>query len=145
MTADIAMWTALEAVKAKPARRVGKARKDAPSERVVQRQIVKALRALGIMAIHVPNGAYLNGDATARMKQSAALVADGVLVGFPDILAISRDGRLGLLEIKKEGGKVSAEQERVLALLATRRVPLEVVCTLDAALDALKRWGFLCP
>jgi hypothetical protein len=143
MTADIAMWTALEAVEAKPARRVGKARKDAPSERVVQRQIVKALRALGIMAIHVPNGAYLHGDGMARMKQSAALVADGVLAGFPDILAISRDGAMGLLEIKKEGGKVSAEQERVLALLATRRVPLEVVCTLDAALDAVKRWGFV--
>jgi hypothetical protein len=143
MTADIAMWTALEAVKAKPARRVGKARKDAPSERVVQRQIVKALRALGIVTAHCPNGSHLAGDSMARMKQSAALVADGVLVGFPDLLCISRTGALGFIEVKREGGRVSSDQERIIALLNTRSVPVAVVCTLDDALAAVRSWGWM--
>jgi hypothetical protein len=143
VAADVALWDALEAVKAKPARRVGKARKDAPSERVVQRQIVRALRALGIITAHAPNGSHLAGDKLARMKQSAALVADGVLVGLPDLLCISRDGALGFIEVKREGGRVSSEQERVIALMNTRSVPVAVVCTLDDALAAVKSWGWL--
>jgi hypothetical protein len=143
MSADVAMWAALEKVPSKPRRRIGKARKDAPSERVVQRQIVKALRALGIFTAHAPNGSHLAGDAEARMRQSAALVADGVLVGLPDLLCINRAGAVGFIEVKREGGRVSTDQERVIALLNTRSVPVAVVCTLDDALAAVRSWGWL--
>lgn len=143
MSADVALWDAIESRWSEPLRRVGKARKDAPSERVVQRQIVKALRALGIVTAHCPNGSHLAGDADARMRQSAALVADGVLVGFPDLLCISRTGALGFIEVKREGGRVSSEQERVIALLNTRSVPVAVVCTLDDALAAVRSWGWM--
>jgi hypothetical protein len=142
MTADVAMWTALERVPSKPRRRIGKARKDGLSERQIQRQIVKTFRAMGIVVAHVPNGANLAGDSFARMKQSAALVADGVIVGFPDLILISRSGALGFLEIKRPGGSVSADQERVAALMGSRSVPVAFVASLDDAMAAVKGWGW---
>lgn len=142
MTADVALWSALEAVKPTPRRRVGKAVKGALSERQIQRQIVKALRAMGIVCAHVPNGAHYSGDEVARARQSAALVADGVIVGFPDLLCIHRDGRLGFMEIKRPGGVVSAEQERVAALMRSRSVLVAFVSSLDDALVTLMEWGW---
>jgi hypothetical protein len=142
VAADVALWDALEARKAAPRRRVGKAVKDGLSERQIQRQIVKALRAIGIVCAHVPNGTRYSGDRLARVKQSAALIADGVLVGMPDLLCIHRDGRLGFLEIKRPGGVVSAEQERVAALMSMRSVPVAFVSSLDEALATVKGWGW---
>lgn len=67
--------------------RVGSAKDDCGlSERQIQRLIIKGLRKLGIRCAHVPNGAHLAGDAQARMRQMAALRADGLLPGFPDLL-----------------------------------------------------------
>ena len=140
---NMAEWDALEKGKDKPKRRVGKARADAPSERVVQRGIVKALRALGIIVAHVPNGSFLAGDLAARMRQSAALKADGVMPGWPDLLCVNRRGDLGLIEVKREGGVVSADQERVTALLVAHGVPVAFVCTIDEALAAVRAWGWL--
>jgi hypothetical protein len=143
MSADVAAWTALEAKRSPAKRRVGKARAGAPSERVVQRSIVKALRQLGVVCVHVPNGTHLAGDIDQRMRQSAALIADGILPGFPDLLCINRSGAVGFLEVKKEGGAVSVEQERVAALIQSRGLPVGFVCSLDEALAAVRGWGWL--
>jgi CheY-like chemotaxis protein len=143
MTADVAFFDALERLRAPLKRRVGKARADAPTERVVQREIVKALRKLGVFVIHVPNGSHLAGDAQARMRQSSALVADGMTPGFPDLMCINRGGEVGFIEVKREGGTVSADQERIAALIQSRGVPVAFVCTLDEALAAVRRWWAL--
>lgn len=136
-------WDALEKRKDAPKRRIGKARANAPKERVVQREIVKSLRRLGVIVAHVPNGAHLAGDVGQRMRQSAALVADGVMPGFPDLLCVGPRGAVAFMEVKREGGVVSADQERVTALIQSRGVPVAFVCTLDEALAAVRAWGWL--
>jgi hypothetical protein len=143
MSADVALWDALEHAKRKPRQRVGKARAGAPPERVVQRQIVKTLRLLGLIVHHSPNGAALPGDSDARQKQAAVLRADGRMEGWPDLMVIDRRGRLACLEVKREGGIVSADQERVLALLARWNVPTAAICTLDEALICVRHWGMV--
>lgn len=119
--------------------RVGKAVPGSPSERVIQRQIVKALRKAGLFVMHVPNGGHLVGG----QRQWASLQADGAWAGFPDLLCFDRDGEVAALEIKKPGGEVSADQERCHKALKARRVRVAVVCSLDEALAALKGWGWL--
>lgn len=117
--------------------------KTAPSERDIQREIVKALRKLGMLVAAVPNGAHLAGDGDARMRQMSAMVADGLLPGFPDILIINRTGKLGLIEVKRPGGKLSAAQVNIGKMVEQRGVPWAVVYSLDDALRALKLWGWM--
>ena len=124
--------------------RIGKVRPGAPPERTVQRQIVKALRDLGCIVHHSPNGVKLTGDSEARMKQSAVLVADGMISGFHDLLVINRDGkRFGLIEVKKEGQSLTGDQPRVHRLMDRYGVNHAAVCTLDGAMAALWLWGWL--
>ncbi len=139
---DLASFDRLEG-KDKPRRKVGKARVGAPPERTVQREIVKAARQLGFIVHHSPNGTTLAGDDVARFKQAAVLNADGLMPGWPDLILFNRRGGVGLLEVKREGGTVSADQERVLSLLTRWNVPNATVCTLDDAMTALKSWGWL--
>ena len=139
---DLAAFDALEG-KDKPRRRVGKARAGAPSERVVQREIVRSFRQLGLIVHHSPNGAQLPGDDVARFKQAAVLNADGLMPGWPDLILFNRRGAVGLLEVKREGGHLSADQERVMGLLTRWNVPNAAVCTLDEALAVVRAWGWL--
>ena len=140
---NLSYWDALEKGKSKPKRRIGKARAGSPLESPIQREIVKTLRKLGIVVHHSPNGAMLPGDALAKAKQSAKLVADGMMPGWPDLTLINRRGAMGLIEVKREGGPVSADQETVAALAQSRGVPVAFVCTLDEALAAVRAWGWL--
>jgi VRR-NUC domain len=142
VTADVAAWTALEAKRAPAKRRVGKAVKGGPLESPIQRDIVKALRKLGYIVHHSPNGAPLGGDSIARAKQAAVLKADGRVEGWPDIVVIDQHGRHAYFEIKRPGGAVSDDQERVAAALWKRRVPMAFVSSLDGVLVALKTWGW---
>ena len=129
--------------RAKPRTRVGKAVKDGESERVIQRRIVKALRKLGIMVHHSPNASAMPGDRFAKVKQAAVLKADGMLAGFPDLLLVDRDGECAFMEVKRPGGSLEASQEAVLPKLRARCPRVAVVTSLDEAMDALKRWGWL--
>ena len=139
MTANIADWDAIERLPPVKRQRVGKAVKGGPSERVIQREIVKALRRMGLLVFHVPNGSHLVGG----YRQWQALQADGAMPGMCDLLLFDRDGEAAALEIKKPGGVVSAEQERCHKALKARRVKVAVVTSIDEALEALKGWGWL--
>ena len=135
-------WDALE----KPVRRkhthIGKARKGAPNERTVQREIVRALRKLGMMVHHSPNGSHLAGDSFARLRQSQALKADGMMPGFPDLVVLSA-GRCCLIEVKREGGIISPDQIAFAAACNARFVPCIAVCSLDDTLAQLRGLGWL--
>ncbi len=128
---------ALEKPVRKP--RIGKAVKGGASERVIQRGIVKALRKLGFMVFHVPNGSHLVGG----YRQWQALQADGAMPGFPGLLCFDRDGEVAAIEVKKPGGVVSADQERCHKALKARRVRVAVVTSLDETLAELTRWGWI--
>lgn len=124
------------------------ATKAAPlSERDVQREIVGSLRRLGLRCVHVPNGAYLSGDGPARARQWGAMLGDGAVAGFPDLLIMTGDGRTGFLEVKRPG-KIPAtdhtrRQDSCRDALARDGFPVALVQSLDEALAAVTAWGFL--
>ncbi len=118
----------------------------APLEREVQKSVLNYLEALRIYAAHAPNGSVLAGDAKARAIQSNALKKAGVRPGFPDLILIKRDSqgsRIGFFEIKREGGKMSPEQEAFRDLCDDWRLPFAVVRSVDDAKDTLTQWGWL--
>ena len=135
-------WDSLE----RPMRRkhvhVGKSRVGAPDERTVQREIVRALRKLGMMVHHSPNGSHLAGDKYARLRQSAALKADGMMAGFPDLIVFKR-GRTLLIEVKREGGVMSDDQIAVAAACRGHGVACIAVCSLDDVMAQLRGLGWL--
>lgn len=112
------------------------------SERDVQRAIIRDLKKVGVGYAHVPNGAHLSGDGVARAKQMGALIGDGLYKGFPDLIVFKK-GRMGLLEVKSEGGKVSDSQKDCHAHLAEEQIPFAVVRSPLDAFDTLKAWGWL--
>ncbi len=139
---DLAAFDALEG-KNKPKRRVGKKVKGGRLESPIQREIVNTLRKMGYIVHHSPNGAPLGGDQIARAKQSAVLKADGRVEGWPDLVVINRQWQHGYLEVKRPGGEISADQERVAAAMLRRGGMVAFVCSLDEALAALRQWGWL--
>lgn len=124
-----------------------------PSEAQVQRAIIQRLQLSGILSVHVPNEGKrsLNGHMQAKR--------DGMVVGFPDLLLYGPNGRHGLLEVKKPGWKEprppqagSAPSEawkkwaarlEVYHALTSRGHPVAVVTSVDEAVAAVKRWGWL--
>lgn len=128
-------------------RRVGKAVKGGPSERVIQRAIVKGLRSLRFRVIHVPNGGRYMGNDAARLKQAMAKRMDGEVAGFPDLILLrpikAGGPAVGFLEVKAAGGLISERQALNHASLAGDGFNVAVVTSLDEALAALKAWGWL--
>jgi len=119
-----------------------KARLPVPTEREVQRSILAAIRVMGLRAVHIPNGAYLSGNAAQRVRQWGALLGDGALPGFPDLLVMTRDGRAGFMEVKRPGGAVAPRQTACHDELRADGFPVAVVRSVDEALAAVKEWGF---
>ncbi len=142
MNANLPDFDALERRAARK-KRFGKAVKGGPSERVIQRQIVKALKRLGIIVHHSPNGAMLGGDKSARVKQAAALKADGVLKGFPDLVLINRAGDVGFIEVKKPGESLEPSQAALLPKIEARCWRVAVCTCVAEAEGTLRRWGWI--
>ena len=140
---NIADFDAIEALPPKRKRRIGKAVKGGRLESPIQREIVKSLRRMGYLVHHSPNGAALGGDQIARAKQSAVLKADGRVEGWPDLVVIDHHGRHAYFEVKRPGGHVHADQEKVAAALWKRRIQMAFVCSLDDVMTALTKWGWL--
>lgn len=136
------VWT-LEQLAAleKPVRRacIGKRVVGGPSERTIQRGIVKSLRKLGIFCVHVAN----EGNLAGGFKQWAALKADGCVEGFPDLVCIDRDGALALFEVKRPGGSLNDAQTALLPKLKARCPRVQVVTSIDEVMAHLRSWGWL--
>lgn len=113
-------------------------------ERAVQRANIRLLAMQGIYAVHLPNGAHLAGDKVARAKQVAALVADGMSPGFPDLLLIDqRQPRVGLIEVKREGrSEIDPDQVRWRDECRRIGIPWGIVNTADGALAVVRDWGW---
>lgn len=114
-------------------------------ERTVQRGILTIAEACRCYVIHVPNGAHLAGDRLARAKQMAALKADGLRAGFPDLLIIDKtaDRRIGMVEVKREDGGVVAEaQERWADILRGLGYPYALLRQPEDLIATLREWGW---
>lgn len=117
-----------------------------PLEKDVQKSVLDYLAALRIYAAHVPNGSVLAGDAKARAMQSNALKRAGMRPGFADLILIRRtaDGHaVGMMEIKREGGKLEPSQEAFRDLCEDWRMPFAVVRSVDDAKETLQEWGWI--
>lgn len=115
-----------------------------PTERQVQREI---LRMLGIcfpraFAFHIPNGAHLAGNQTARFKQIGALKGDGLKIGMADLGVLWPVGKGCWIEVKRPKlGKVSAEQKNVHEALRALGWPCEVVTSAHQAFEIIRNLG----
>lgn len=112
-------------------------------ESQVQRDVRKYLTKLGLTSVSVPNGSHLAGDKLARIKQTAAMKADGMLPGFPDLIVLGSNGRCGYLEIKTPKGVVSQAQRNVQSMLDRMGHNVAVVRGVDDTRDALTIWGWI--
>jgi hypothetical protein len=114
------------------------------AERPIQRANIHLLTMMGCYAVHVPNGTHLAGDDLARAKQTAALKADGVRPGFPDLIVIDqRVIRTGFMEVKREGRlTLDPDQEWWRDELQRLGFPWALVNTPDGGAVALRQWGW---
>ena len=116
-----------------------------PTERAVQRDIVRGLRKIGLAVVHVPNGGQYRGTAEQRMRYAIAKRMDGEVAGFPDLVVLTRTGppRVCFLEVKRPGEKATERQVACHVDLTLCGHPVAVVKSLDDAVEALSEWGFI--
>lgn len=108
----------------------------------VQRMIRAYLAARGIESVHVPNGAVLAGDARARGMQMSKLKEQGLKLGFPDLIAFSRKGHIGFIEVKSEGGRLSPEQKSCHEWLIVLGHKVSVCRCIEDVEETLELWGW---
>jgi hypothetical protein len=112
-----------------------------PSEAEIHRSVVQHLRQRAVPSLfwfHCPSGAHFGGYG----RQGAIMKGLGWLAGIPDLLLL-KAGKLRGLELKRKGGRLSADQ---IATHAAMREAGAEVCTvfgIDEALDRLAEWGLL--
>lgn len=111
-------------------------------ETELQIAIMAEMRKHGVEPVHVPNGAVLAGDAKARAIQSNALKRAGAVWGFPDLIAIAPKGRIGFIEVKCRGEKLSPKQEDVHEWLLVLGHKVAVCRSVEDVQEAFKLWGF---
>ena len=118
-------------------------------ERAVQREIVRDLRKIGLRCVHIPNGAHLAGDAEARARKWGAMVGDGAVPGFPDLLVMKpgTTPRTGFLEVKRPGTVPDTvgirRQQQCRDAIAMDGFPVAVVQSVDEAVGTMRAWGFI--
>lgn len=106
----------------------------ADEEHVIQREIVRALRADGFLVFAIPNGGRRNVVTATRLK------AEGVMAGVPDLFVADYGGFF--LEVKTETGKLSAAQDEMAQALFERGFPtftVRSVAEAQAAVLAMKK------
>ena len=105
-------------------------------EHDIQCQIVTTLRLMGIYLFSVPNDMMGNAKPWKMLRYKMA----GLWPGVPDLVLISRDGRVHFMEVKSESGVLSDYQKRFKALCTLNSWPYAVVRSVDEAIAAVKGW-----
>ena len=118
----------------------------AVSESAVQRAIIKALNAHGLLCMHVPNAGKRGLGAAMALKR------DGMTTGWPDLAVYASEARHCLFEVKPPHWKAPRSGEalhqwnqrlRLYDAIRSRGTPVEVVQSIDDALRHLRRWGWV--
>jgi len=108
-------------------------------EQQIQRAVIEHLRRRGepgAFAFHPANGG------ARRPIEAAILKSLGVIAGVPDVIVI-HDGRCYGLELKADGGRVTAVQAQCHEAMRAAGAVVGVACGIDAALAQLVAWGLL--
>lgn len=115
----------------------------AAPERAVQKEIRKYLAAHGFVTVAVPNGSVLAGDKLQRIKQMAALKAEGLMPGFPDLMVFGTKGRIGFIEVKTDKGSLSQVQTQARDWLQRDGFKWALCRSQDDARNAIREWGWI--
>lgn len=116
--------------------RLPKAKPPVPPERDVQRACLDLLHLMGCPTVRV-NGGMMPTKSGGRVRFNIASVGN-----CSDILAVLPDGRMGAIECKREGGKLTEGQRAWLdAVSASGGVAL-VVSSMQALAAALLSEGY---
>lgn len=112
----------------------------ADRETPIQRAIITYLRRVlpGAIIHHSANELNMRGAEAARTIAKAK--SAGMLPGFPDILIFYR-GQGYCIEVKAEGGRLSATQKDVRDRLLAQGIPWAVCRSIDDAREKLALWG----
>ena len=98
-----------------------------------------------VLIIHIPNGAHLAGNSTARFKQMGALKGDGFKAGVPDLLCLWSPGDGCFIEVKRPKlGRVSVEQAAMQIRLVDICWPVTTVSSIEEAHAFLRQCGAPC-
>ena len=111
-----------------------------PTEDWEQAQVVKELRAAGVLFFAVPNGGSRNKVEAVRLQKQ------GVTSGVPDLVFPQADPRwrcLGVEMKRSKGGKVSDAQLSMHAKLRACGWRVEVCAGAQEALELLRAVGYL--
>jgi hypothetical protein len=118
-----------------------------PTERQVQRAILAMCGVCfrDVLIIHIPNGAHLAGNSTARFKQIGALKGDGFKPGVPDLLCLWSPCDGAWIEVKRPKlGRLSDEQKAMQQKLIDRCWPVATVTSPEEAYTFLRQCGAPC-
>jgi len=80
------------------------------------------------------------GSLVAAIPNEGSLGQPGLTKGLPDLLVIS-PGHIGFIELKREGGKLSPEQDTIIGLIRSTGTPVAVTYGRDEPIEILKEWG----
>jgi hypothetical protein len=90
----------------------------------------------------IPNGGSRGDTEQSRKVQGGKLKAEGVKAGIPDLFVPIRRGKAGglYIEMKKPGGKPSAEQKEFGAFAIAQGYQFEVCDSYNKAVAVLKNY-----
>ena len=112
-------------------------------EDVIQRAIRAEFKRHGFDTVAVPNGSVLAGGPSQRARQMNSLKASGLRVGFPDLIVFAPEGRIGFVEVKREGTKQSATQVECETWLRGLGHKYVVMRTSMDVNETLNEWGWV--
>lgn len=125
----------LDKIRADKAARIAKRKAGKIPEREVQKAIATQLELLGYMVIRV-NSSVQNLEHGTRLA-SYRVVNINATSGHAD-LAVYRDGRAWMLEVKTATGKTSPSQHKFSECCLRYGVPYAVVRSVGEAMDFVK-------
>ena len=109
---------------------MGKTRYPQSTEAQVQKAIITYLQLKGWLVAHIPNG----GRDAAHRRQMAR---QGAVNGWPDLVAIDRQGQTLWVEVKTAKGRISPAQKAVISELEARGCQVLVARSLDDVVEYL--------
>lgn len=110
------------------------------SELRLHSRVVSLLRVWGCPEwrwTHIPSGEKSEPRTAAKLKMM------GVARGWPDLVLIGPDSRFHGLELKRDGGRLSEDQQGLARWCATHGAAFSCADSFKGAVAVLKQWGAL--
>jgi hypothetical protein len=109
-----------------------------PSEFLLHVAIADLLRRWALPDVewtHFPAGELRTAATAGRLARM------GTRAGYPDFQIFHVDGRVMFLEVKRPGGRLSPDQQRIANHMRKAGHAFEVVDSTEAAIAVLVSWG----